>query len=180
MPEGFDAPGNLGDGNVWILRTRVEAPLKTLGIKGGRLTLYGSLVPTSVRDPYTLRPRPFSGNSAFYGEATFRQDLGKFAWGFGLEQATHSTSYRREEEDERWSDIYGTAFAEWRPDARTTMVQLDNALDLQAYADRRFFTPDRRTPAPDLREQRVRNKHILPVLNFRRTFGSFNPPRRGG
>ena len=50
-PEGFDAPGNLGDGEVFILRSRLEAPLKTLGVKGGRLTLYGSLVPTRVRDP---------------------------------------------------------------------------------------------------------------------------------
>ena len=171
-PEGFDAPGNLGDGRVYILRTRVEAPLKQVGIRGGRLTLYGSLVPTSVRDPYTGRLRPFSGNSLFYGEASFRQDLGKFAWGFGVEQGTHSISYRREEEDERWSDLYATAFAEWRPDARTTLrLELDNALDSQAYADRRFFTPDRRTPAPDEREERVRNRHVLPVVSFRRTFG---------
>lgn len=171
-PEGFDAPGNLGDGKVYILRSRMEAPLKTLGIKGGRLTLYGSYVSTHVRDPYTLRDRPFSGNALFYGEATFRQDLGKFAWGFGLEQATHQITYRREEEDERWSDLYATAFAEWRPDARTTVrFEVDNALNSQAYADRRFYAPDRRAPDPFLREQRVRNRHVLPVLSFRRTIG---------
>ena len=171
-PEGFDAPGNLGDGETWILRSRVEAPLKPIGIRGARLTLYGSLVSTSVRDPYTGRDRPFSGNALFFGEATFRQDLGKLAWGFGLEQATRSISFRRDEEDQRWSDLYATAFAEWRPDVRTTLrFELDNALDASAYADRRFFRPDRRTPTPSLREERVRNRHVLPVLSVRRTFG---------
>ena len=68
--------------------------------------------------------------------------------------------------------MYATAFAEWRPDARTTLrFEVNNALDSQAYADRRFFAPDRRTPDPYLRELRVRNQHVLPVLSFRRTIG---------
>ena len=34
-PEGFDVPGNLGSGSVYILRGRIEAPLKSLGIRAG-------------------------------------------------------------------------------------------------------------------------------------------------
>jgi hypothetical protein len=50
-PEGFDAPGNLGDGSMLILRTNVDAPLGRFGIRGGRLTLYYSYVDSSVEDP---------------------------------------------------------------------------------------------------------------------------------
>lgn len=39
-PEGFDAPGNLGDGSRTIAKARIDAPLDRLGIKGGRFTLY--------------------------------------------------------------------------------------------------------------------------------------------
>ncbi|KQT31994.1 hypothetical protein ASG29_09020 [Sphingomonas sp. Leaf412] len=171
-PEGFDAPGNLGDGRILILRQRVEAPLTTLGVKGGRLVLYGSIVDTQVRDPYTADLRPFSGNSLFYGEATFRQDLGKFAWGLSLEGGTAGTSYRREETDRRWSDPYASVFAEWRPSARTTVrFDIENLLDGAGYADRRFYDPDRRAPAPFLREQRKRSQHLVPMIGFRQTLG---------
>ncbi len=172
-PEGFDAPGNLGSGSVYILRSRIEAPLKSLGIKGGRVTLYGSLVPSIVADPYTGRDRQFSGNSLFYGEATFRQDLAKFAWGFTLSGSTPSTFYRLDERDASRSDYpYVSAFVEWRPAARTTLtVKLDNALGLPAYRERTFFAPDRRTPDPYLFEFRQRNQFLIPSISFKRTFG---------
>lgn len=171
-PEGFDAPGNLGDGRLLLLRTRVEAPLTTLGVKGGRLTLYGSLVPTWVRDPYTGRQRAFTGNSAFYGEAIFRQDLGRFAWGVSGEYATVSTSFRQEEVDRRPSDPYVEAFAEWRATPRSIVtLTVENLLDGAGHADRRFYRPDRRTPDPFLREVRRRAGHVTPMLTFKRTFG---------
>lgn len=172
-PEGFDAPGNLGDGTTFILRHRLEAPLKSLGIKGGRLTLYSSLVKTSVEDPYTGRSRLFSGNSLYYAEATFRQDLAKFAWGFSLSGGTPSTFFRLNEEDMNRSDIpFVSAFVEWRPEAKTVLTfKVDNALGLAAYRERTFFFPDRRTPDPSLFEFRQRNQHLIPSISFKRTFG---------
>lgn len=172
-PEGFDAPGNLGSGRTLILRNRIEAPLKSLGLKGARLTLYGSLVSTSVRDPYTGLERPFSGNSLFYGEATFRQDLAKFAWGFTLEGGAPSTFYRLDELDEnRQGFPYVSAFVEWRPAARTILTfSLDNAVGVAAYRTRTFFAPDRRTPEPFLEEFRQRNRHFIPSLTVKQTFG---------
>lgn len=172
-PEGFDAPGNLGAGKVFILRSRIEAPLKSLGIKGGRFTLYGSLVPSAVADPYIGRDRQFSGNSLFYGEATFRQDLAKFAWGLTLSGGSASTFYRLDELDSSRSDYpYASAFVEWRPVARTILTfKLENALGLGAYRERMFFAPDRRTPDPYLFEFRQRNQHLIPSISFKRTFG---------
>ncbi|SEK70366.1 Outer membrane receptor proteins, mostly Fe transport [Sphingomonas palmae] len=171
-PEGFDAPGNLGDGTVVIARARIEAPLKTLGVKGGRLTLYGSLVPTFVTDPYTLRTRPFTGNSTFYGSAEFRQDRGSWAWGLLAENATSSTQYRRNETDRSFRGIYTQVFAEWRP-TKTSVVTftLENALAKPAYRDRLFYAPDRTSTTPVSREFRRRDGFIVPALTFKRTFG---------
>ncbi len=171
-PEGFDAPGNLGTGRSLILRSRVEAPLSTLGFKGGRLILYGSYVGTAVTDPYTGRSRPYSGNAAFYGEATLRQDLTLFAWGLSLEGATPSTFYRLDEEDRGMDGFpYLTAFVEWRPAPATTVTLTVENAALAAFArERRFFDPDRRTRAPYLREYRWRTQHITPSLTFK-TFG---------
>lgn len=172
-PEGFDAPGNLGSGRTFILRNRIDAPLGPFGIKGGRLTLYGSYVSTSVTDPYTLRSRPFSGNSLFLGEVTFRQDLKKIAWGFTASGNTGSTFYRLDETDRSVSDIpYITAFAEWRPDARTSLnLTLDNLTSSAGRRTRTFYTPDRRTDAASLIEYRQRNRHVVPTLTFKRSFG---------
>ena len=171
-PEGYDAPGNLGDGSLWLLRTRLEAPLKGIGIKGGRLTLYGSLVPTSVRDPYTGHDRPFSYNSLFYGTAAFRQDLGGFAWGFNLEQATKAIGYRRDELDQQIPALYAQAFAEWRPDRRTMVTfTVENLLGTGGSRERLFFAPDRTSSDPVAREYRFRNRHLIPMLTFRRSMG---------
>lgn len=171
--DGFDAPGNLGTGSTWILRSRVEAPLSRFGLKGVRAILYGSYVGSSVRDPYTLEQRRFSGNSDFYGEATIRQDLTHFAWGVTLEGSTDSTFFRLNELDTSRNGFpYLTAFVEWRPNPRTTLnLSLDNAAGIPAYRERTFFFPDRRTPDPSLFEARVRNKHIVPMLTFKKTFG---------
>lgn len=171
-PEGFDAPGNLGDGTVVIARARIEAPLKTLGVKGGRLTLYGSLVPTFVTDPYTLRTRPFTGNSTFYGSAEFRQDRGSWAWGLLAENATSSTQYRRNETDRGFRGIYTQVFAEWRP-TKTSVVTftLENALATPSYRERLFYAPDRTSTTPVSREFRRRDGFVVPALTFKRTFG---------
>jgi hypothetical protein len=172
-PEGFDAPGNLGSGEQWIARSKIDAPLGRFGIKGGRLTLYGSYVRTSVQDPYTFRQRPFSGFNSFYFEVNFRQDLGKFAWGFNLSGNTHSTNYRLDEADQNHSRIpYVTTFAEYRPDAKTTLTfNLENATQSPGFRDRKFFTPSRANPVSNLLEHRERNRHILPSIGFKRSFG---------
>ncbi|PAX09341.1 TonB-dependent receptor [Sphingomonas lenta] len=172
-PEGFDAPGNLGDGELFLARGRVDAPLKTLGVPGGRATLYLSYVDTSVRDPYTQEFRQFSGTSPFVFEASFRQDLKRFAWGFSLEGAEPSVFYRRDEEDlSRFDYPYVEIFAEYRPSPRTTItLGIDNLTNAAGYRERTFFFPDRRTREPSLFELRKRNEHLLPYVTLKHQFG---------
>lgn len=171
--DGFDAPGNLGDGSVLILRPRLDAPLGTLGVKGGRLTLSASYVRTRVRDPYTGEQRRFSGNSALFLEADFRQDLGRFAWGATLNGGSDFAFYRLNEIDAFHNQApQTTVFAEYRPDAATTVtLQVRNLLNLNTSRDRHFYRPNRNTPDPYLREVRVRSVHVIPQLTVRRSFG---------
>ena len=172
-PEGFDAPGNLGSGNAMIARARVDAPLVRFGVKGGRLTLYGSWFATSVEDPYTARRRPFSGNERFLFEVNFRQDLGKYAWGLNLEGNTRSTFYRREERDSSSRRMpYVSAFAEYRPNAKTTLIlSADNLTGAPAFRKRTFFAPDRSAAEPYQFEYRRRNQHIVPYVTLKHSFG---------
>lgn len=164
-PEGFDAPGNLGDGSLTLAKARVDAPLDRLGIKGGRFTLYGSYVTTSVIDPYTLTARRFSGNSDYYFEGSFRQDLGRFAYGVNFDGGTVSTSYRQNELDSFYGIFpYVSAFAEYRPNARTTVTfGIDNIFRGSNSRERIFFSPDRRTLAPNAFELRDRNREHHPI-----------------
>jgi hypothetical protein len=172
-PQGFDAPGNLGSGTEFIVRGNLDLPLGTVGVTGGRLSLYGSYVETSVRDPYTLRKRPFSGNSLFYFTANFRQDLGRFAWGLELEGNTSYTNYRRDETDE----LVGLmpqldAFVEYRPTSKWTVVLgARNLTDAAVSRGRDFYTPDRRSPDPVIHEDRLRSTHVLGYITVKHSFG---------
>jgi len=172
-PEGYDAPGNLGSGSRFSAVGNLDLPLARMGFKGGRLSLYGSYVKTSVRDPYTLTRRPFSDYSLFYFTAELRQDLGSFAWSLSAEGSTTSTAYRRDE-----LDVYRgmmpivNAYVEYRPAQDWTItLGAQNLLDVTASRDRRFFLPDRTTPEPYLEELRVRNLHVTPYLTIKHSFG---------
>lgn len=172
-PEGFDAPGNLGNGRLFLARARVDAPLAKLGIKGGRFTVYGSYVKTAVLDPYTGVDRAFSNNSAFFFEAQLRQDLKKVAWGLSLNGATESVAFRQNEEDAFSQSLpFVSAFAEYRPNPRTQVtLTLDNLRNAPAFRERLFFFPDRRTREPGLLEFRRRNAHVVPILSLKHSFG---------
>lgn len=172
-PEGFDAPGNLGNGRSLILKSTIDAPLARLGIKGGRLTVNSSLIDTAVRDPYTLRKRRFSGYNPFAANASFRQDLGKWAYGATIFYNSPTQFFRQNEIDRPFSDNpYVTAFVEYRPSPKTTITfSLDNLTNAPAFRDRTFFTPDRRNPFPDMFELRHRNKHVIPAIGLKHSFG---------
>lgn len=172
-PEGFDAPGNLGAGKQWIAKAKIDAPLARFGVKGGRLTLYGSYVGTSVTDPYTLRKRPFSEFNALGYEINFRQDLGKFAWGIDVDGFTHNSNFRRTEVDRFVQFSPRTdLFVEYRPSARTTVsLTLRNILQNTFARKRTFYAPDRTNPNPSLFEYRERRQHVIPYLKVKHSFG---------
>ena len=172
-PEGFDAPGNLGDGDLWLVRARVDAPLSTLGLRGGRATAYLSYIGTRVEDPYTGRDRPFSGTSPLVAAFSLRQDRTKFAWGVDLEAILPTRFYRLNEIDESSPGLpYVGVFAEYRPNKRSTITfGVDNLADRPASRRRTFFLPDRRNPTPSLFEFRRRNAHVQPYLTLKHQFG---------
>lgn len=172
-PEGFDAPGNLGDGTSKIARATFDLPVTRLGLRGGRVSGRLSYVGTSVRDPYTARERPYSDTSAFVYEVNWRQDLGDFAWGVGFAGEDPYTFYRRDELDTLYpGNPYITAFAEYRPTRTTTVtLNVDNLGNFDTRRRRQFFDPDRGAAAPFRVENRVRNQHILPYLTVKHNFG---------
>lgn len=172
-PEGFDAPGNLGSGRMFILKSTIDTPLAKFGVKGGRLTIHSSLVDTSVEDPYTFRQRHFSGYNLFSADASFRQDLGKWAYGATFYYNAPTFFFRQNEIDRPFSrNPYVQAFVEYRPTPKTTVTfNLDNVTDAPAFRDRTFFTPDRRNPFPDEFELRHRNKHVIPSIGIKHSFG---------
>jgi hypothetical protein len=172
-PEGFDAPGNLGNGRSLILKSTIDAPLTRFGIRGGRLTVNSSLADTSVEDPYTFRKRQFSGSRLYAADASFRQDLGKWAYGATFYFNSPTYFFRQNEIDRPFgSQPYVTAFVEYRPGPKTTVtLSLDNATDAPAFRSRTFFSPDRRNPFPDTYEFRHRNKHIIPAIGLKHSFG---------
>jgi hypothetical protein len=172
-PEGFDAPGNLGNGRMFILKSTIDAPLAKFGIKGGRLTVHSSLVDTSVEDPYTHRQRHFSGYNLYSADASFRQDLGKWAYGATFYVNAPTFFFRQNEIDRPFSDNpYVQAFVEYRPTPKTTVTfSLDNLTDGHAFRGRTFFFPDRSNPNPGLFELRDRNKHVIPSIGIKHSFG---------
>jgi hypothetical protein len=172
-PEGFDAPGNLGSGRMFILKSTIDAPLARFGIKGGRLTIHSSLVDTSVEDPYTFRKRHFSGYNLYSADASFRQDLGKWAYGATFYVNAPTFFFRQDEIDKpHGGNPYVQAFVEYRPTPKTTITfNLDNVTNAPAFRDRTFFSPDRRNPFPDQFELRHRNKHVIPSIGIKHSFG---------
>lgn len=173
VEDGLDAPGNLGSGRVYIARLNADVPLDRLGLKGARATAKLSIYDSHVEDPYTLTDRPFTGYTLWVLDAGFRQDLGKFAWGFDTYSNSGSTQYRRNEEDRNFrQNPYVEAFAEYRPDKRTTLtLRVENLLDVNFYRSRTFYDPDRSSPDPIAHEFRRRQEHITPSLTLKRTFG---------
>ena len=170
---GLDAPGNLGNGSEFIAKANIDLPLVQLGITGGRLSLYGSYLDTSVRDPYTMDYRPFSGTQLFAYSASFRQDLESFAWGVELAGNTGSTGYRLAETDESQGvSPKVNAFIEYRPTSKSTVtLGAENLTNAAGKRWRTFYDPDRSTPDPYRLEYRERNTHVQVYLSIRHSFG---------
>ena len=172
--EGFDAPGNIGTGTRAFVALAADAPLDRLGIKGGRLKLNGQLQRTRVEDPISGGKRGFSGvYPSWEWSAEYRQDIGKFAYGATINDRDRFDFFRADEVDTNFNGgIFGTAFAEYRPNARTTVTfDVDNLFGTRGLRNRLFSFPNRANPNPSLNEFRERNSHPSFALTLKRTFG---------
>lgn len=174
-PDGFDAPGNLGTGKRHFAKLTLDAPLADLGAKSLRLRLDGTVMRSRVHDPLSGRSRPWSGTwQRWQWSADLRRDKGP--WSFGITAEDHSSFafYRIDEVDRNFNaGIFGGAFAEFRPDRRTTVkLTVDNLFDIPGNRARYFYSPDRSSPAPELLERRDRNAHVAFGISVSRTIGS--------
>ena len=179
LTEGFDAPGNIGTGTRVFVALALDAPLDRLGIKGARLKLNGQLQRTRVDDPISGETRNFSG---FFPDwqwsAELRRDVGKFAYGTTIRDRDRFSFFRADEVDTIYNDrIFGTAFVEYRPGARTTLtLDVDNLFHTKGLRNRLFSLPSRANSTPSLNELRVRDANPTLGLTFKRTFGGAKAP----
>jgi hypothetical protein len=175
--ECFDAPGNLGTGKRYFATLTLDAPLAQIGLKGLRVKLDGTLQRTRVDDPITGDPRNWSD---FFPEwqwnVEVRHDIGKWSYGFTVNDRQRFTFYRTDEFDTNFNGgPYGTAFVEYRPRNGTTItLDLDNAFDTSGNRHRLIFRPNRADPDVVIDEFRERNRHLNFGLTLKQTFGGGN------
>jgi hypothetical protein len=140
----YDAPGNIGDGEMTRLDINFSTPVPF--ITGGRLTLEGMLADTEVTDPVTGQPRIISYTPESRYEINFRQDLPnlKFAWGISIFREGEFQAYRFNEidtaEEGPWIDLWVETTA--LPNNMKLKLWAANLFDGTVYRDRRFFDED--------------------------------------
>lgn len=174
-PEGaFDAPGNLGTGRRAFLDFNLDAPLGKFGLSGVRWKAQVTLQRTRVEDPISHENRrwtDFWPNWQWYTE--IRRDSSAFSYGFALSDRDRFYLFRTDEIYSNWNGgPFGTAFAEYRPDALTTIrLDANNIFDTNASAHRLLYRPNRTDPLPAFIENRERNIHVSFGLTVKRSFG---------
>lgn len=172
-PEGFDAPGNIGNGTRSFAELTIDAPLDRLGLKATRIKFSGALQDHSVRDPLTGQDRPWSGfRPKWSWNAELRRDLSQWSYGVEVFRQDRNTVYRIDELDSFFnSGPFVLGFVEFRPDKRTTLrLDVENIADVAGQRERLFFDPNRTSPQPVLREFRHRNAHVGVTVSVNRTF----------
>ena len=177
----FDAPGNIGTGRRSFARLTVDAPLNSLWA-GLRAKLHGLVQRTRVDDPISGDPRNFSGYFPDWEwTVDIRRDAGSFSYGFFVADRAPFSFFRTDEFDTNWNGgPYGTAFVEYRPDARTAItLDVDNLFDTGAFRERLIFVPNRAEPDFSVRELRERNRHLNFGLTLKRSFGGGNASAAG-
>ncbi|QNM83208.1 TonB-dependent receptor [Sphingomonas sabuli] len=170
----FDAPGNLGTGRRMFASIDIDAPLAKWGLEGVRVRGNATLQRTRVEDPISYEQRRWTDYWPaweWYVEA--RRDKGPFSFGAAISDRDSFYIFRTDEiYSNRNGGPFATAFAEYRPDARTTIrLDVDNVADVNAVAHRVLYNPNRLQPQPEFIEDRVRFIHVGFGLSVKRSFG---------
>jgi hypothetical protein len=99
--DGFNAPGNIGNGRRDVAQLDVTLPLTRFGMAGGLLKATGALLHSQVRDPTTGELRRISEDQPFSGSLTLTNDMPHLnsTWTVALTSATRQTSYFIDEID---------------------------------------------------------------------------------
>jgi len=172
-PEGFDAPGNIGTGRQMYADLTLDAPLDRFW-KGLRVKLHGNIQRTRVEDPISGQLRDFSGFfPRWQWDVDVRRDIGKFAYGFQMNDNRRTTLFRTDVLDTRYNAgfPYTYAFVEYRPTASQSLrVYFDDISDTGGARDLLLFDPNR-TGNPSELDHRFRNSHIRIGFTYKRSFG---------
>jgi outer membrane receptor protein involved in Fe transport len=172
---GFDAPGNIGDGERTQLTVNFSSPVNF--IPGGRLTVEGYLRESEVTDPVTGAPRTISYTPESQVEINFRQDLTdlRFAWGVSIFKQGEFQAYRFNEVDTNeegpWVDLWVETTA--LPNNMKLRLWAANLTDGEINRDRRFFAaPNRSSGVLEFRDLRERQFARAPwfILELSGTF----------
>lgn len=127
--EGFNAPGNIGNGTRDTVQVDLTLPLERFGMPGGLLKGTGTWLRSQVRDPTTGERRSISGDEPFSGSLTLTNDLPRLnsTWTIALNSGTRQTSYLIDEID---SEIEGANLDlswEYKPNSNLAILaQLTN------------------------------------------------------
>jgi hypothetical protein len=172
-PEGFDAPGNLGTGRQMYADLTLDAPLDRLW-KGLHIKLHGNIQRTRVDDPISGEPRDFSGFFPHWlWDIDVRRDIGKFAYGFTMNDSRRTTFFRTDSFDTRYNFgfPYTYAFVEYRPtNSGSLRLYFDDLSSTGGARNLLTFSPNR-TGVPDELDHRRRNSHVRIGMTLKQSFG---------
>lgn len=161
-PDRFDAPGNIGDGEIEGARLTATLPLDRV-MPGARLTLSADARNSTVTDPVTRRQRAISGLTETSIEAEFRHDVPSLraAWGAAFAKESENVTYRLDEADAYQEGPFLDVWVETTAIGGLKMRAFANAVqDSPFRRTRRFYAGDR-------------NGALVRVERRERHFGSF-------
>jgi len=173
-PEGFDAPGNIGTGKQMYADLTFDAPLDRLW-KGLRVKLHGNVQNTRVRDPISGEFRDFSGFFPHWQwDVDVRRDIGKWAYGFQMNDTRRTTLFRTDTLDTRYNIgfPYTYAFVEYRPTgSQSIRMYLDDISNTGGARDLLEYFPNRTAGQASVLDHRFRNSHVRVGITLKQSFG---------
>ena len=193
--DGFEVPGNIGDGRRWGLEAEGTVPLLAVGMKQARIDLEARWEDSSVTDPVTgessqrasrsIREdssvtdpvtgenRRFSGRRRYVLEGELRQDLIDIGWAWGIESdyVDRSVRFELDELDINDRGVDVEAFVETtRWFGAKIQLTIQNLLDRKFLRDRTVFDGPRGSSPVDFREIRDRRRGRSVLLSVSGAF----------
>jgi hypothetical protein len=143
-PDLFDARGNIGDAQLWGVRTAFELPVPVL--ESARLRVEGTWQESQATDPLTGETRPQSEIRESFISAEFRHDLRalNLAWGLDFEGERLAPEFRFDRiTDETDADELELWVETTRFEGLKLRVFAANLAGARETRERRSFDPDR-------------------------------------
>jgi hypothetical protein len=123
LPDGGDAPSNIGDGRSDQFVIAMTLPTQKLGISGGQLKTRFSWFDSEVTDPVTFEKRRITNATPFVCNVSFTRDMpgGKWSWGVSTNCANEYSRFRFNEVRTQRAEQYYEGFVEWKPRSDLTV-----------------------------------------------------------